>query len=527
MAKRKPSKTGEPGIYLVANGTYQVLVRIGGRLVNGGCFRTLPPAMKARDALRVKQTAAQIVKATTNPVERSAAPRPDLGTVTQSGITKQRKKHPQFTMKKARDMEDPVPQHTFAFAQFLSVAMAAVAPNTCLHLLRQTPLAAKGVTTRGTIAEAVVRRILERRGDDVRDREHDSHDLIRVVDGANRRVEVKAGRMFRSDNKWRVGAFNVKPNLFDDLILVFESLDGMYVYEWGGKGFGGTEHAEMAKKGGLVAFGGDEHVLDPDKAHAVLLVNLEAHGNTQLGFVPYDDPAFQDCFALSTKTEALFAHVPLGTLQPKSRGDAVEVIVAAVLQALGHHVALPSAGQQSNGSSRGQKRAEYDRLVDGVKCEFKSCLLAWTNGKNAQFHLQFANVKASKHDDRYLAWLAPSALHIWNQPKGNTAGFCGTGSSQSIVLWAPRGRDLITDPAEAEAFLLKKLAFNGLEYVCRLDIAAGDFEAYEAALEAKRDMLGAAGGEAEDEDNDASDDDGIVDNLRNVTTGERELVLPT
>ena len=50
--------------------------------------------------------------------------------------------------------------------------------------------------------EAVVRHVLERTGDDVRDRELDSHDLIRVVDGAKRRVEVKAARMTRN----RMGA---------------------------------------------------------------------------------------------------------------------------------------------------------------------------------------------------------------------------------------------------------------------------------------------------------------------------------
>ena len=181
----------------------------------------------------------------------------------------------------------------------------------------------------------------------------------------------------------------------------------------------------------------------------------------------------------------MFARVPLGTLQGKSRGDAVEVVVAAVLQALGHSVALPTAGQRSNGDSRSQSAAECDRLVDGVECEIKSCLLAWVDGKKARFHLQFKNVKASQHDDRYLAWLTPNALHLWKQPKGNTAGLSGTGSSQDIFFYGPAGRDLLTDPAGAEEFLLQKLAFNGLEYLTRLDIGPGDFEAYEAALEAK------------------------------------------
>ena len=522
MGKQTPSKTGERGIYLKASGTYQVLVAVGGRLVGGGTFQTLAEAIQARDKLRVRQTAARMAKATTNPVTRSAAPRKDLGMFTRDGITKQRQQCPRFTMQRARKMEDPVPQHTFAFARFHSHTMAAVAPNSLLYLLRKTPLAAKGSHTHGTIAEAVVRRVFERRGDDVRDRDHDSHDLIRVVDGVSRRVEVKAGRMTHDGNVWTFRASNVKPKLFDDLILVFEGLDGMYVYAWGGKGLQGTEHGQGAKRGGKVVVRGDEHVLDPDKAHAALLVNFEAQGNTRLAFVPYTDPAFHDCFALSTKTDQMFARVPLGTLQGTSRGGAVEVIVAAVLQALGHNVTLPSAGQQSNGDSRGQHTAECDRLVSGVKCEIKSCLLAWMDGKEPHFSLTFASVKASQHDDRQLAWLTPNALHIWKQEKENTAGFCGTGSIQSIKFEGPRGRDLITDPAEVEAFLLKKLEFNGLEYIARLDIGPDDFQAYEMALEAKRDMLGAARGEGEAEagaeDTEASDDNSD-DNLRDFTVG--------
>ena len=535
MGKQTLAATGERGILLHANGTYQVKIRVGGRKVHGGTFQTLAEAVKARDKLLVRQKAARIAKAQTNPVERSAAARPDLGMVTHAGITKKRQLRARFTVQRARKMDDPVPPRSFAFAQFLARAMAAVAPNSLLYLLRQTPLAAKYAKTRGAIAEAVVRRVFERRGDDVRDRYLDSHDLVRVVDGAKRRVEVKAGRMTRDGNFWTVRASNVKPKLFDDLILVFEGLDGMYVYAWGGKGFGGTEHAQEAKRGGKVVVWGDAHVLDPDKAHAALLVNVEAHGNTLLKFVPYDDLGFQDCFALSTKTDQMFARVPLGTLQGKSRGDAVEVVVAAVLQALGHSVTLPTAGQQSNGDSRGQCNAECDRLVDSVKCEFKSCLLAWTDGKDPHFQLTFANVKASQHDDRYLAWLTPKALHLWKQPKGNTAGLCGTGSTQSIVFEGPTGRDLLTDATEAEAFLLKKLAFNGLEYVARLDIGPGDFAVYEAALEAKRAMLGAAGGvgkddasdaEAEDADSDDTDisDDATTDDDDVVESSHRDVL---
>ena len=82
-------------------------------------------------------------------------------------------------------------------------------------------------------------------------------------------------------------------------------------------------------------------------------------------------------------------------------------------------------------------------------------------GTPPHFKLWFSNVKANEHEDRYLAWLTPNALHIWKQPKGSTAGFCGKGSNQHIVFHGPMGRDLLTDPTEVEAYLLKKARLQG------------------------------------------------------------------
>ena len=54
-----------------------------------------------------------------------------------------------------------------------------------------------------------------------------------------------------------------------------------------------------------------------------------------------------------------------------------------------------------------------DRVVDDVLCEIKSSLLNWADGKRPQYSLEFHNVKAGNHAHRYLAWMSPSAIHIW------------------------------------------------------------------------------------------------------------------
>ena len=121
-------------------------------------------------------------------------------------------------------------------------------------------------------------------------------------------------------------------------------------------------------------------------------------------------------------------------------------------------------------------------MVDGVLCEFKSALLSWIEGKIPHYKLKFAGVMPDHHKDRYLAWMSPSAVHIWKQPHGNTAGLGGNDASQVIQFYGPKGRDLLSDPTAAEAFLLKKFAFNKLEYLARLDFGPGDFARYQAAI---------------------------------------------
>jgi len=74
----------------------------------------------------------------------------------------------------------------------------------------------------------------------------------------------------------------------------------------------------------------------------------------------------------------------------------------------------------------------------------------------------------------------------FKQPHGNTEGLSGTIGEQEIVFrQEPDDPDRITDAVTAETFFLQMLAYYGLEYEARLDIASSDFKAYEAAIEAR------------------------------------------
>ena len=512
MAKPKPSKSGYKSIQITRHGKYAVYVSVNGKYVYGGTFTTPEEALVKRDAMLAEQASARAAKAQTNPVARQAAARPDLGTVHYEGVTKKRKQSPHFSLKmsKARNrdggLKHPVPMPIISLLLKLGLfrGMKAVRSSSLLYLHQTTPLAAKGSKVRGTIAENIVRKMLLARGEDIRDREHTSHDLIRVAGDRKERLEIKAGRMQFERNTWNVRAAAVKRKLFDTLYLVFEGLAALHVFQWQGQGYNGTKHRQDAASGGCVVVHGDLGVLDPDAAEAALLKNFVEHGNVPIGIAAYNDGVYEADFALTTRTEALYSSTPLGTLQPKSRGDAIEVIVADVLRQLGHTVTLPVPGQMSNGSARGNHAAECDRVVDGQLVEIKSCLLQWNDGKQSQFKLQFNNVKAAQHDDRILAWLTPNALHIFRQPQGNTAGLSGTKATQSIVFNAPRGRDVLDNVDDAEQFLLQKLLFNKLDYLARLDVSPGDFEAYEAAIEARRGELPSMG----DDDGDGGEGEG-------------------
>lgn len=485
MPKHKLSKSGEECIKVTKRGFWSVEVFVGGKARYGGTFSTLGEAIKKRDGLKAEQLVVHMKKAQTKIVSRTAQSRGNLGTFKRNGVTKERKQCERFTTKTANAMLDPLPKHAFQYSSFSNCFLRVVPLESLLYLKLRTPLSAKTGTVRGEIGERVVRKILTDKGADIRERDHVSHDLIHLQSGVKKRIEVKLGRMCWGAAEWNYVAQKVKVKLSDEVYLVFEGLSALYIFRWGGNGYQGTGYAEDAARGGKIVVNGDFKLFDPEAAEKALLRNFERRGNVLVGVAAYNNTLYSAIFERSTKTECQYASVPLGTLQAKSRGDVLELVVANVLTTLGCTVELPDPGSRSNGDSRPQCSAECDRLIDGIPCEIKSSLMSWLQGRIPHYKLTFAGIVSRNHKHRYLAWMSPFAIHIWKQSTENVAGFVGTAMSQDVVFHGPQGRDLLSDPAEAETFLLKKMAFNGLEYVARLDFGPEDFANYEAAIAGK------------------------------------------
>lgn len=165
-----------------------------------------------------------------------------------------------------------------------------------------------------------------------------------------------------------------------------------------------------------------------------------------------------------------YERVPLGTLDATSRNNALQAMLAAALEKAGHTVAL---GKDSH-------------VVDGVLSDLRVSLLEWIDDPRGHYRVEFLDV----HDrhDRYFAWMTPKAVHIFKQPRDNTAGLRGKRSARRVVFNCPRGRDCIRDIGEAETFMLKQMNYYDLEYMARLDIGPDDFASYMALIEARAAM---------------------------------------
>lgn len=94
----------------------------------------------------------------------------------------------------------PRPQHKLFFSGFVDAAMACVGDAAFAYHRAKTPLAGKDGSTRGSIAEEVVKKVLEGRGDKIlraeasmcvngknRGKGHERRDFGRVVPSTTRR----------------------------------------------------------------------------------------------------------------------------------------------------------------------------------------------------------------------------------------------------------------------------------------------------------------------------------------------------
>jgi hypothetical protein len=426
----------------------------------------------------------------------------------------------------------PRPQHVVPFAAVLDEALACVGDAAFEYVRRGTPLAAKGQTVRGAIAEAVVKRSYELETDLTvvaaesseainganRGRGTERYDFGLVDgDGAVRKIEVKNARMTYQPllQLWKLNFVNVKTTEFYDLVLCFEGFDGLRLYKWGGEGES-TNGVRQEATGGSVFVHASRSQPDALAAHAQLITKMEVKGNKLLAFVAYDDPDYSDLWSTTTRTTDVYEHVPLGTLSHTARGNALEGVVRAVVRdVIGHAVTDAPVTARINGAARGANSTSCDFLVDGRKAEVKSSLMHWDKYRRC-FCLQFKHVKATTHDVLYLAWMTPRGIHIFQHDSKaglRTTGKATEATGKGIGFTAPSGKKGFPVASGAERFLLKNLNWLKLPYLAFLPFADGDFD---RVMERGKRIRGVEGGDdvqeestedVEEESTDESDND--------------------
>ena len=456
-----------------------------------------------------------------------------------------------FTKVIAARVAPAKPQTIVAFSDVLVEAMHGVGDAVFEYLRRNTPLAKKSQVLRGAIAEAIVKRVYERElGKNVvapeastrvngadRGEGHERYDFgVDDADGGGgavatttRRVEVKNSRMTYTPSLqyWKLQFQNVKRDLFDDLVLVFEGFDALRVYRWGGKG--------LTKNGkATVACGGHVHVCasrsqpNADASHAQLLGKMIKKGNVLLHTVRYDDPAYADLWSMTTRTSNLYQSVPMGTLSGCARGGIIENVVRLILARSGHVVAPAPITERVDGGKRGKQQTSCDFLLNDERAEVKSSLMGWNKDGN-QYALQFQAVKFAESDHVFLAWMTPRGIHVFEHDGKMGVSTHGKETKANGKKINVRSQVGMTVASAAEKNLLRNFGWHRLSYLAFLSFAEGDAERVlefgargAAANAATAAAAASSSGAVEEEEEDNDDESGEEDESSDEEEGEEE-----
>lgn len=137
----------------------------------------------------------------------------------------------------------------------------------------------------------------------------------------------------------------------------------------------------------------------------------------------------------------MYAGVPLATLNPKRRGEALASLVRTVLADQREHVHFRSAERSlcMDGRLRGQHQTEYDWLCGGRRIECKSSQLRWCD-KAKKGWFRFDKVKLASNirqwpqgvfDDLVLALYSPKSVHVYQHDL--SLGVHSVGKQTSIL----------------------------------------------------------------------------------------------
>ena len=384
-----------------------------------------------------------------------------------------------------------------SFSDFASACVAVVGGACFAYHAKGSPLAGKGEKLRGGIAQAAAARLFGLEGYDVRPPPSDE----KCVNGANRgakratydfgieeggkllKIEHKSARMVYDPSlqRWRLQFQNVKKEASDRVVLCFEGHDALRFWWWDGKSYYSKNGKNEKAKGGAVKVDASWKQPSFDAAHDQLVRKMD-EAFERIGEVRLDDPAYADVLKMTTKTADAYDEAPLAALSSNARGDALEVLIRQVLDALGEVTADADGGVDCAGKKLGKRRTTSDFKLREERCEGKSSLMCW-NKRDRCFQLKFQGVKAGLHDRLFLAFMTPEAVHVFEYAGDRGRGAQGVAtdaSGETIKFSAIGGKGGSRTWQAAERDLLKKIHyFNSRErgrYLARVAFAPGDAE---------------------------------------------------
>jgi len=392
----------------------------------------------------------------------------------------------------------PKPESKLQFGDFVESCVAAVGGACFAYHAKGSPLAGKGGSLCGNIAQAAAARLLEQQGRDVRPPPSDE----KRVDGRNRgansasydfgieeggkllKIEHKSARMGyqASKQRWNLGFESVKKKASDGVVLCFEGYDALRFWWWDGETGYSTQGKQEEASGGHVVVYASCSQPSFDAAHGQLVAKMDAVFE-RIGEIGLNDLAYSDVIATTTKGADAYDEAPLAALSGKARGDALEVLVRQVLHALGEETADADGGVDCAGNKLATCRTTCDFKLGNERCEAKSSLMCWNKPKR-RFELEFWCVKESLHDRLFLAFMTPEAVHIFEYAGGrgrSTKGVATEPDGETIRFTANGGKHGSRTWQAAERDLLKKIHYynnkrRGGRYLARVAFAPGDAE---------------------------------------------------
>jgi len=371
------------------------------------------------------------------------------------------------------------------FCDHIDNAVRGMADSCFLYAYKASPIAFMNESNRGWLIEAIIKHwatlnthegyeLLPAVVDEGRNA-HNTQTDFRVKNhetNEDKSFEVKNARLAFDTvyNRWCLQWRNVKVNVADVVMLVYEDDDRLLLYQFDKDKPGySTNGVATATHGGKVTAYGPCNVTNPLAAYNALVKKLEARYTKHYEFEFGDEP-WKSLIASwpTTRGATAMDPMPLSMLSSVSRGNAAERLVRIALKEHGCIVEDAPMGVQVNGASTGRASTPCDFIVDSQRAESKSAMMNW-DVTHKRWRVVFVKVQKAKHDVLYLSFFSPTSMHIVlydhrvRETRTTTLAFHGECNNPCV--------------RSAEQHILKNLAkWHGLTYIARVDFYDGDKE---------------------------------------------------